>query len=123
MPSAGASLEKPAPTSTLTPTPIPTRGSLLESVAAVPNISRDGQPVDFVLNLSKPAHLHLGLFSLLGEEVRSWDWESGAGPTQLSWDLSNRQGSAVASGLYFYVLTADDGATPQTHSGKIVVLK
>lgn len=122
MPLAGSSLEKAAPTSSFTPTPLPTRGALLESMMAVPNLSRDGQPVDFTVNLSQPAHLHLGLFSLLGEEVRSWDWESGAGETQQAWDLSNRQGSAVASGLYFYVLTADDGVAPQTHSGKIAVL-
>ena len=112
------------PTGTPVPAEVsPRSGSgCLQSAAAVPNISRGGQPVLFFVRLAQSAHLHLGLFSILGEEIQSWDWDAAAGETRLSWNLDNRGGSGVASGLYLYALSAQEGSATQTQTGKIVVL-
>jgi hypothetical protein len=98
---------------TVTPTPKPPL-----SVVAAPNISKDGQPIRFLVNLEGAAPLQLSLYSLTGEKVAELTAQGGPGANSLTWDLTNQSGSIVASGLYFYVLNA--GGLSQT--GKVVVL-
>ena len=98
---------------TATPTAVPPL-----QVAAMPNISRDGQPIQFRVNLSQAAPLRLDLYSLTGEKVAQLTAEGNPGVTTLTWDLTNPSGSSVASGLYIYVLRTGDSI----QSGKVVVI-
>jgi len=114
------SLEQFTPTET--PTPIPDRGALLQSVVAAPNFSTGGQPIRFLINLSQPAQIRLTLFALTGEQVYFAQAEGSQGLDSLVWSLQNHSGAQVASGLYIYVLAASDGTSTQTHTGKVVVI-
>ena len=109
--------------STLTPTPVfssETRGSSF--VIAVPNLSTNGTPIQFLVNLDKPMKLELMLFDLSGERVFEETSQGNAGLNPLSWRLVNEVGNQVASGLYIYILTADDGTSVKIQRGKVVVL-
>jgi hypothetical protein len=109
-------------TPTETPTPIPARGALLGPVVAAPNLSTGGQPIRFLMNLGQPAPIRLSLFALTGELVYTAQAEGGEGLDSLVWNLQNHSGAQVASGLYIYVLTASDGTSTQTQTGKVVVI-
>jgi putative component of membrane protein insertase Oxa1/YidC/SpoIIIJ protein YidD len=109
-------------TSTETPTPVPTRGALLQSVVAAPNLSTGGQPIQFLVNLSRPAQVRLNLYALTGEQVYSAQAEGGQGLNTLIWKLQNQAGQSVASGLYIYELQVNDGTTQESRVGKAVVL-
>jgi microsomal dipeptidase-like Zn-dependent dipeptidase len=87
-------------------------------VAAVPNISRDDQPIQFRVNLSQAAPIQLTLYSLMGEKVAQLMAEGNPGVTTLAWGLTNQSGSSAASGLYFYIVNAGG----LTQMGKVVVL-
>lgn len=118
-----------APTSSMTPTPVPTAiptpdtRSLVQSVVAGPNVSNDQQPIRFFLKLNKPAKVVLSIFALTGEKVYSTQAQGNQGLNTLIWEAQNNAGSAVASGLYIYVLQVDDGTEKETRTGKIVILR
>ena len=107
--------------STDTPTPVFAR--LIQTVAAVPNLSTGGQPIRFLVNLDQPAQVQLGLFSLTGELVFSGQIEGNQGSNTLVWNLQNTSRQAVASGLYIYILRVDNGGPQETHVGKVAVLR
>lgn len=88
------------------------------SVVAAPNISRDGEPIRFEVNLGEAAPLELDLFSVTGEKVAAINAQGAAGINTLTWDLANASKGQVASGLYIYLLKAGD----LTQTGKVVVL-
>jgi len=88
------------------------------SVVAAPNISRDGQPIQFEVNLGEAVPLELDLFSVTGEKVAAINTEGAIGMNTLTWDLTNASKSQVASGLYIYLLRAGD----LTQSGKVVLI-
>ena len=109
------------------PTPTPGRlsatGALILSAQAAPNLSRDGEAVHFRVELRNNAQVRLFLYSVMGETVYSAEWEGNSGLSEKAWDLRNSAGSQVASGLYVYVLQAVDGATTETFTGKLAILK
>ncbi len=105
---------------TPTPTPIP---GLITSAVAAPNLSTGGEPIKFRVNLNSPARIQLKLFALTGEQVFSAQDEGNAGLNTLDWNLQNGDGQAVASGLYIYVLRANDGQSQETRMGKVVILR
>ncbi len=111
------------PTPTLTPTPSPDleRG-LLPSVVAAPNISRDGEPIEFRVRLAQPAQMKLTLYDLLGERVYQASLAGNPGLNLLEWDLDNSMGNQVASGLYIYVLEVDGASGKTNRMGRVVVL-
>lgn len=109
----------PEPTSTITPTPTPNAPSL---AVAAPNISRGGEPIVFLVNLEKSENLDLKLFSLSGEKIFEQTLQGNAGVNMMNWGLNNQSGSLVASGLYIYLLEANDGTSVRTQSGKVVVI-
>jgi hypothetical protein len=118
-PSDLAEIGKTTPTDTPSPQPRPGDSHW---VMAAPNISIDGKPIQFFVDLEKPVNLTLTLFSLSGEKVFEESVEGNSGLNTLTWNLENQLGSRVASGLYVYVLTADDETSVRTHEGKVVVL-
>jgi hypothetical protein len=117
MPSGSLNLER-TPTPTLTPI-----NSVLPSVAAAPNISRDGQPIRFLVQLASPAQVRISLYTLLGEKIDSNVLEAGTGSSQWVWNLDNSSGSQVASGLYLYIVEVGEGASLVLKTGKMVVLR
>ncbi|HJT24466.1 MAG TPA: 6-bladed beta-propeller, partial [bacterium] len=108
----------PTPSPTTTPSPTPSFFTV-----AAPNISRGGTPIQFLLNLEKPARVTLVLFNLSGEKVFEESSQGAGGANTLTWNLQNRMGGEVSSGLYVYVLTADDGTSARTQRGKVVVIR
>ena len=118
----GSSLEG-GYTPTETPTPVPTRGALLQSVVAAPNLSTNGQPIRFLVNLNGPAQVRLSLFALTGEQVYSAQAGGSQGLNTLVWNLQNNARQSTASGLYVYVLRVNDDSSQEMRVGKIVVLR
>jgi hypothetical protein len=94
-----------------------------QSVVAAPNISRDGQPVNFLVNLDKPALVKISIFNLAGEEVYQTSAQGNTGTNRLVWQVQNQAARMVSSGLYIYVLQLDEGANVETHEGKILVFR
>lgn len=123
MPLVRALLKEGEYTPTETPTPIPTRGALLDSVVAVPNLSTGGQPIRFLVGLNQPGEIRVSLYTLTGEQVYSAQLEGNGGSNALAWNLRNNGGQFVASGLYLYVLSVNDGSKQELHQGKIAVIR
>ena len=128
MPIRGYSLEEgdftptPTPTFISTATPTPTPNAVPRIAAVEPNVSHNGEPIKFVVNLEKPASVSLVIYSLTGEVVYQASLQGSVGVNNMVWTLENQAHEMVASGLYLYVLQIDDGISRNTQSGKIVVL-
>lgn len=61
------------------------------------------------LDLPSQAVVRIVIYNTLGQKVRTLDNESlVCGRYSLEWDGRNDAGDTVSSGLYFYVLVADD---------------
>jgi hypothetical protein len=118
--SAAALLVESRGTATPTISTTPT-GSF--SAMAEPNISRNGEPVKFVVNLVKPSLVKLALLTLTGEQVYGASFQGNTGTNSFVWTLQNQAKETVASGLYVYVLQADDGLSVTNKTGKVVVLR
>jgi flagellar hook assembly protein FlgD len=62
-----------------------------------------------VCSEQSPAHISLKIYNLLGQEVRTLvDETREAGYYTVTWDGRDDWGSEVASGVYFYRLTAGE---------------
>jgi hypothetical protein len=109
------------PTAPNTLTPTPTSSNLLISAVAGPNISRNGEPVKFMINLGYNASIQLNLYTLMGEEVYSDTIEGNAGLNTITWLLKNKAQSAVATGLYIYAVQVNSGYEITTKTGKVLV--
>jgi hypothetical protein len=111
---AGASEGRPTPT--FSPTALPS--GLVQSLVAAPNLSNNGQPIKFFVNLNQPAKVTLGIFTLAGEKIYDTQMEGNAGLNTITWQLQNRVQEVVASGLYLYLLQVNR----ETRVGKLVIL-
>jgi hypothetical protein len=110
-------------TPTFTPTLSPTAsGEPEQSVVAAPNISRGGEPIQFMVTLARPSEVKLTLFSLSGEKVYQISTQGGNGLNRIPWNLTNQESVPVASGLYIYLLETNDGISVLSQEGKVVVL-
>jgi Pro-kumamolisin, activation domain len=109
------------PTSTETVTATATPGKKL-LLAAIPNISSNGQPIRFQVPLDGPAQVQLRLYTILGELVYQADIQGGAGINNLLWKVQNQSGSPVASGLYLYMIRENGDSGTVTQKGQVVVL-
>jgi len=108
---------------TFTPTPSPAaNNSLVQSVVVAPNLSENGSPIQFRVVLGNPASIQISLFTLMGEQVDSLSTAGSRGLNTLTWELKNRNQEPVSSGLYIYVLRADEGIESRVETGKIAVL-
>ncbi|MFZ1685549.1 MAG: FlgD immunoglobulin-like domain containing protein [Candidatus Zixiibacteriota bacterium] len=74
---------------------------------AYPNPFNPSTTISF--DLPKRAEVKLIVFDLLGREVRKLvDQEMAAGAHSVKWDGTNEAGKAVASGVYFFKMTAGE---------------
>ena len=108
-------------------TPIPyattsLSGNLIQSAVAAPNISRENQPIDFLLNLASPALVRFSLYSVAGELVFDSQAQEGQGASSLVWNSQNNAHQNVASGLYIYLFKADGAGTEETRIGKVLII-
>lgn len=117
---AGEATSTPTPSPTLSPTA--TENPLLKSVVAAPNISRDGEPINFLVNLKNPATIHVYIFSIAGEEIYSTTDQGNTGENRIHWNVTNTQGSKLSSGLYLYVIDIADGSNDQIYRGKMAII-
>lgn len=96
---------------------------LVQSAAVVPNISRNGQPVDFLVDLNGQASIQLQVLSISGEKIFGVQTQGADGNNQLTWKLQNNNGQPVASGLYLYCLVINGGGAEQIRTGKVVIFR
>jgi hypothetical protein len=98
-----------------------TNGSLPTEYALDQNYPNPFNP-DTQIGLALPtdSHVRLDIFNVLGQHVRNLvDDEMPAGTHTVMWDGRDTDGSSVASGVYFYRITAEDF----TSSKKMMLLK
>jgi len=115
------STSTPTFTPTVTVTTTPTSSGLFQSAVAAPNISRNGQPVKFMVNLGSNATIQLSLFSLTGEEVFSDMIQGNPGLNTITWFTRNKAQVPVARGLYVFTIQVSNGSETITKRGKLVV--
>jgi hypothetical protein len=89
---------------------------------AVPNISRNGTPVNFEVNLPSASKIQLNLFAITGELVYQTEISGQTGLNKITWNLVNQSDAPVASGLYLYVIQAGNGSQALQQTGKVVVI-
>jgi hypothetical protein len=109
------------PTVTSTITATPTASGLLLSAVAGPNISRNDEPIKFMINLGGNARVQLNLYSLMGEEVFTDTIDGNAGLNTIDWLVRNKAQAPVASGLYIYTIQVNNGYETVTKTGKVLV--
>ncbi len=108
-------LDNQAPDAELDPYFLP-RSTILRQ--NYPNPFNPSTTISFELQHSQ--HVRLEIFDLLGRNtVTLLDETVAAGPHQLEWRGRDRNGRRVASGIYFYRLTTDQGSTAR----KMVLVK
>lgn len=84
-----------------------------------PNPFNPSTTIQFALPYD--ARIQLTVYDVTGREVaRLADGERSAGTHRVSWDGANRDGAAVASGVYFYRLETDAG---QAQQRRLVLLR
>ncbi len=120
-----SSLVKPSSTPTASSTPTvtatPTVAGLLQTAAAWPNISRNGEPIDFMVQLGSPATVKLSLYDLMGQQVYSKTIEGQTGMNTIPWSIRNTVGARVASGLYVFAIQVNDGSESRIKTGKVAI--
>jgi hypothetical protein len=87
------------------------------NVRAFPNPWRSDQNASAMMTFDgfpSSAVTTLRLFTIAGEHVRTL-----SGTQSIQWDLRNSSGERVASGIYIYLLTANN----EQKSGKIAVIR
>jgi hypothetical protein len=107
---------------TFTPTPfLAGNNGLVQSLVVAPNISHNGEPVKFLLDLGQFAKVRLSIFTLMGESVYQASAQGNAGANSLVWDVRNLANQAVASGLYVYVLQVEGENGGARKMGKVAI--
>ena len=109
------------PTETVTITSTSTSSTLLLSAVAAPNISKNGEPINFMINLGYSASIQLNLYTIMGEEVYSDTIQGNAGLNTINWLMKNKAQTSVASGLYIYAIEVNNGYEKSTTTGKVLV--
>lgn len=93
----------------------------LTMVYSYPNPIRSGSA--YIVNIPQNSHPTVSIYNLSGEEMALLKEGSGITNVKASmkavWDLKNKAGKPVASGVYYYFLRSDLG----TAKGKIAVIK
>jgi len=110
------------PTVTTTITSTPTASGLLQLAVAAPNVSKNGEPINFMINLGGNASVQLNLYSLMGEEVYSDTIQGNSGSNTITWLLRNKAQANVASGIYIFSIQVNNGSEIVTKTGKVLVL-
>lgn len=83
-----------------------------------PNPFNPNSAIEF--SLPKDCFVRISIYNILGQKVRTLvDEYLQAGYKKVIWDSKNDQGEGVASGVYFYMIEAED----YTQTRKMVLLK
>jgi hypothetical protein len=82
-----------------------------------PNPFNPTTVISFDLNVA--SNWNVDVYNIAGQKVNSFNGFNEAGSVEVTWDATDANGSAVASGIYFYKVSA--GANSATH--KMVLLK
>jgi hypothetical protein len=109
-------------TATKTVSATPTADTLVKSIIAAPNVSRNGLPIQFHINLYQPAQITISLFTVLGEEVYQTTKQGTSGDNQIVWRLRNKAENTVGTGLYICVVQVNNGIGVSAQTSKVVVL-
>ena len=70
--------------------------------------------------MNLPSECTIKIFTIAGYEVERIDFQQGGGPPIAFWNLLNKNNHAVASGLYYFVVTQPNG---DKQIGKFVIVK
>jgi hypothetical protein len=72
-----------------------------------PNPFNAGTSIRFAVR--EPGYVSLAVYNVIGQRIRSLvGGEMGAGEYTVTWDGSDDNGSEIASGIYFYRISAGD---------------
>jgi hypothetical protein len=69
--------------------------------------------------VNMPAQCTLRIYSLSGVLIRSVNYRDQSGGGRMVWDMTNRSGQAIASGVYFFQVTTPEG---DEHVGRFTVI-
>jgi len=94
----------------------------LQSAVAGPNLSRNGQPVKFMVQLNQAAKVEVDIFSMMGQRVASTTFYGTPGMNNWLWELKNASEQGVSSGLYIYTVRVTYNGNIEVKTGKIVIL-
>ena len=98
-------------------------GTVIKSAVAGPNISKNGQPVRFHVNLAGSAKVELYIFTPAGALVYGTTFNGNTGANSTLWNVQNSTKGNVSSGLYLYVIRATSGSNVEVKTGKVVILR
>jgi hypothetical protein len=99
------------------PPPPPPEGGSLNNVRSYPNPWRSDRHAAIGVTFDRmTSNSTVKIFTVSGRHVHSLEAPSGS----VVWDLKNDSGDKVASGIYLYVITNDQG---QKTRGKVVIIK
>jgi len=91
-------------------------------IASHPNPFRSGNRIEYALPMA--GRTRLAVYDVLGRQLRVLlDEKLSAGHHSMAWDGTDRTGTRMPGGLYFYVLTVDavDGSGTMTRKKKLVL--
>ncbi|MEW6097046.1 MAG: T9SS type A sorting domain-containing protein [bacterium] len=101
----------------------PTLESFRESVCAYPNPAKDGW-VKFRYNLSRNAQVSIKVYTILGDLVWKANYNDSAGGGIIhDWKCVNNSGKKIASELYIYRVTANDGTQEVSVTKKLIIIQ
>jgi len=91
-------------------------------VVVAPNVSRNGSPIQFQVTLGRPAEIQLSLSAVAGEKVCQTELQGNIGRNNFNWSPEDQSGSAVAGGLYLYLIQIQDETILDRFTGKVMVV-
>ena len=72
-----------------------------------PNPFNGATSISFAIE--KPGVINLGVYNIIGQRIKTLvNTEMGVGEYTITWDGTDEYGADVASGIYFYRMTADE---------------
>ncbi|MFK7926271.1 MAG: FlgD immunoglobulin-like domain containing protein [Bacteroidia bacterium] len=74
--------------------------------------------------LSEPAYIKLSVFNIFGQKIRTLVWQyQSPGEFMVSWNGENELGISVASGIYFYRLSASNSSGSYSIQKRMMLLR
>jgi hypothetical protein len=73
--------------------------------------------------LTSPSPITLSLYDLAGELIFQASIQGSVGVNNMSWNLENRSGQQVVTGLYLFSIKVSQGFPLPSPSGKVLVLR
>jgi len=99
---------------------------LVQNPLAFPNPFNDerGTVFSFYLETDRPSKVLLRVYAISGRMIYERVTDvAAAGYQQLAWNGLDAEGRALANGVYFYRLTAENGGSTSRYEGRLVKLR